>query len=652
MAFAIGLGILGSILIWVAAPYNNFVIGSSYITDSYLPIASLFLILLLVLVINPFLRRFAPRLSLRTPHLAIASGMFLMASVLPGQGLLRMLPYTSARIPMDVRNNRLLAEGYKQMHLPSWLFPDKIGFGADTPVSEYFMTQLPAGETIPWHAWLPPLAGWGMFLLFYWLLLIGLAMIVLPQWRKNERLPFPLLQFEQSLLETPEEGRLLAPLFRRRAFWIGTAVVFVLHLMVGLKLYFPESVPAIPLDWDLSSMFTEEPLIYLPGYIKRNQIYFIFLGMAFFMPSRIGFSIWFFVVAYAAYMVIGRAYFPPFYYETISDHRMGGMIALTVAIVWLGRAHWARVLRLLVRRARDADDERDQRAGWMFFGGCIGMFFWMVWIGVQPGWAVFFVAFGFMVSLLITRIVAETGMPFIRIDCGYKISLVKLAPMTWLNPVTLYFSTAVAMLFATASRVSACAMATHALGLDRDAKPRRQIWFALGLVGLMMVGLAICGAVNLEASYHHSMTLDGREQPISSWGTNRMANGHRDLIQWQSGQLSRPVYNQKRHILFGAGLAGALQWACLAMPRWPLHPIGLIMVNTFYSNEAWVSVFFGWLIRVLLLRYGGARLYRQTRPAIMGLIVGEVFAAVFWALIPAILVLLNHPYQPVQIQPY
>ncbi|NOY83036.1 MAG: hypothetical protein GXP31_18715 [Kiritimatiellaeota bacterium] len=603
---AVAIGLVGSILIWVAAPYNNFVIGSSYITDSYLPIASLFLGLFLVLLINPLLRRFAPRFSLRSPQLAVAFGMLLMASVLPGQGLLRMLPYTLARIPADVRDNRRLAEMYEKMDLPPSLFPDKIGFAQETPVSTSFLTELPPGQSIPWSAWLPPLVSWGTFLLFYWLMLIGLAMIVLPQWRHNERLPFPLLGLEQSMIETPEAGHWFSRMFRYKSFWIAAGAVLLLHVLAGWKQYNPDGVPAIPLNWDLSRLFTEEPLVYLPGYIKRNRIYFIFVGMAFFMPSRIGFSIWFFVVAYAAYIVIGRAYFPPFYYDTIGDHRMGGMLALTVAVVWLGRSQWARVLRLLVRRAHGPEDERDQRAGWMFFAGCAGMFFWMVWIGVQPGWALFFVAFGFMVSLLITRIVAETGMPFIRIDCGYRISLVKLVPMSWLNPVSLYFSTAIAMFFPTASRVSACTMAAHAVGLDRDASPKRQVRFALGLVALLLAGLVICGAVNLAASYHHSMTLDGREQPISSWGTNRMANAHRDLIQWQSGRLSRPVYNQKGHILFGIGLASALEWACLAMPRWPLHPIGLIMVNTFYANEAWVSVFFGWLVKVLLLRYGGA----------------------------------------------
>ena len=646
------IGLVGSILIWLATPYSNFVIGSSYIADSYLPIAALFVTLLLILGVNPLLRRFRPGWSLGRSQMALASGMMFVACVLPGQGLLRMLPYAIANVPLEVRGNKQLADGFKAMDLPPSLFPDTIRYGADTPVSQHFVTELPHGDSIPWAAWVPPLLSWGTFLLFCWLMMIGLALIVLPQWRRNERLPFPLLTVQQELVAEPEPGRYLPPLFRKRSFWVAAGIVLVLHVLSGLKQYNPEGIPAIPLNWNLSRLFTEEPLVYLPGHIRANRIYFIFLGVAFFMPSRIGFSVWFFVVAYAAYVVVGRAYVPPFYYSTIPDHRMGGMLILTLGVLWLGRAHWAHVFRCLFRRPKDDVERRDRRGGLMFAAGCAGMFGWLCWVGVQPLWALCFVGFGFMVSLLITRIVAETGMPFIRIDCGYHISLIKLLPISLVGPVALYFGPVMAMLFPTASRVGCATMATHALELDRKTTPSRQANIAVMLVGLLLIGLVVCGASHLHASYNHSMTLDGREQPINPWGVGWLKGANRDLVRWQSGQLNRPVYNQAGHIVFGAALAGALHWACLAMPQWPLHPIGLLMVHTFYSNEAWVSVFLGWLIKIALLRYGGSRLYRAAIPAILGLVMGEVFAAVLWALVPAVLVFLEQPYFPIQIQPY
>jgi hypothetical protein len=76
------------------------------------------------------------------------------------------------------------------------------------------------------------------------------------------------------------------------------------------------------------------------------------------------------------------------------------------------------------------------------------------------------------------------------------------------------------------------------------------------------------------------------------------------------------------------------------------------MVHTFYANEAWASVFLGWLLKALLLRYGGARLYRAARPAFMGMIVGEAFAAGFWALEAAVRIGAGVPFKVPQIQPY
>lgn len=649
---AILVGFLGSVLIWITTPYSNFIIHSSYIVDSFMPPAALAVILLLVLGVNPLLRLLSPPWALDRAQLATASGMMLVATHLPGQGLLRMLPYSIARVPVSVRTNARLAEVFEEMDIPSSLFPDQIGFGVDTPISDSFLAKLLPGEALPWAAWVPPLLAWGAFMLSVWLMMVGMAMIVLPQWRRNERLAFPLLTVYQSLIEPPGGKGIFAPLFRKRSFWIAAGAVLVLHLLAGFKVYNPDGIPAIPLNWNLSRFFTEEPLRHLPGHIKGNRIFFIFLGVAFFMPNRIGFSLWFFTIAYGIYQVVGNAYFPPYYGRAVMEHRMGATISMTLFVLWLGRAQWAHVFRCLLRPATTEADRRDRRSGAMFLLGCVGMFVWMVWIGVQVHWALFYVFFGFMITLIVTRIVAETGVPFIRLDCGYQISLLRLFPISWIGPVSLYFSYAMAMLFPTGSRVSAGTLAIHAIGLDERAPPKRQWRYAVVLVGLLLIGFAICGGVHVFNSYHHRATLDGEQQPISPWGTNRLEGGHQALLEWKSGRLSTPPYSQVGHLTFGAALAAVLQWLCLMTPRWPLHPMGLIMVHTFYANHMWVSVFLGWLIKVLLLRYGGPRVYRSAQPAFLGLIMGEVFAAVFWGVEPAVRVLLGLPYIAIPIQPY
>ena len=113
-----------------------------------------------------------------------------------------------------------------------------------------------------------------------------------------------------------------------------------------------------------------------------------------------------------------------------------------------------------------------------------------------------------------------------------------------------------------------------------------------------------------------------------------------------------PVYSRHGHIAFGAGLAAGLQWACLRMPKWPLHPVGLLLVFTYYGEQLWISVLIGWLLRSAFVFFGGARLYTAVRPIFLGLILGEVFAVVFWFFIPIILRMLGKTYYVLAILPY
>jgi uncharacterized protein DUF6785/uncharacterized protein DUF6784 len=659
------VGLIGSVIIWVAAPYNSFVMNSQFVADSFLPVLALFLLLLLVLVINPLFRKFTPKLALSRWQMAIVLGMMLVASSIPSSGMLRQLPYSIARVPYEVKSSEKLDRAYKEMDLPPSLFPDgdKMGYKAEVPAAEDYIRELPEGGSIPWKEWVGPLLSWGSFLICSWLMMIGLSLIVLPQWRRNERLPFPLLTVQDALIETPERGHLFAPLFRKRSFWIAAGVVFTLHFLVGMNKYYPNSVPAIPINWNLGNVFAGTMFRHLPGHIRAARLYFIFVGITFFMPNRIAFSIWFFELAYAIYGVFRIEFAPPYNHAIYYEHRVGAMLVLSIFILWLGRSHWLRVFRN-VWDARTPEDRRNRNAALMFSSGMIGMYAWLLWVGVMWGWALLYVGIGFMVSLLITRLVAETGMSFIRIDFRYTISAVKLAPMAMLNSVSLYFATVIAMLFPVASRTSTATLSTHALGLDEKAKPRFQTGMSWLFMIVLVIGLLSSGMVHLNANYNNAMPLDGADGPLSPWGTTRITQkAHPDLIEWQQKTapanpgvktdeyLTQTTYNQVGHLTFGAALCAALEWCCLRMPKWPLHPVGLIMNGTFYANQAWASVLLGWILKLLLVKYGGARLYRAAKPVFLGLIMGEVFAAVFWSLDPVVRILMDVPYKVIQVLP-
>jgi len=494
----LAIGLIGSVFIWVVTPYVNFLIDTGLISDSFLPVSSLFVILVLVLLINPVLRLISKlttgssrKLALDRRQLALVFSIVLMAAVVTSYGLLRHLPYSIAFNNTQINTNSALAESVEKVGVPESLFPDELGYGKDASASNYFLRKLPPGEEIPWHKWTGPLASWGVMALFSMAMMVGLAMVVLPQWRHNERLAFPLLGLQQRLLEPPEEGRLVGELFRKKSFWIAAGVVVFLYCLQGANLYMPTKVPAIPLKWNLSSLFTEGVLQHVDDTsgIKTNQIVFLIVGVTFFMPSRIGFSIVFFHLLYVAYAVVNEAYYPPYNTGVIGDQHTGSLVALAVGVLWLGRSRWGRVYRAMFRRSKSDDDCYNRAAGWTLAIGFAGAAGWLVWIGVQPVAAVAFVAVGFMASLVIARLVAETGIPFMSIQCAGVHHLIRILPVSWLSGPTVLFSMVPTLFFQDSSRISATGLGTHALGMDEDANPRRRARLGWVLLGVMMLGV-------------------------------------------------------------------------------------------------------------------------------------------------------------------
>jgi hypothetical protein len=69
---------------------------------------------------------------------------------------------------------------------------------------------------------------------------------------------------------------------------------------------------------------------------------------------------------------------------------------------------------------------------------------------------------------------------------------------------------------------------------------------------------------------------------------------------------------------------------------WFPHPIGYVMwMGPYPLVQLWFSFFLGWLAKVLIVKFGGARIYMTTKRLFIGLVVGEACATIFWKLIAA-----------------
>ncbi|MBI2300405.1 MAG: hypothetical protein HYU66_15920, partial [Armatimonadetes bacterium] len=65
-------------------------------------------------------------------------------------------------------------------------------------------------------------------------------------------------------------------------------------------------------------------------------------------------------------------------------------------------------------------------------------------------------------------------------------------------------------------------------------------------------------------------------------------------------------------------------FACrIRIAGFPLHPVGYAVSSSWSLDQVWLSLSIAWLCKVLIVRYGGLKLYRQAIPFALGLIMGD-----------------------------
>jgi hypothetical protein len=105
--------------------------------------------------------------------------------------------------------------------------------------------------------------------------------------------------------------------------------------------------------------------------------------------------------------------------------------------------------------------------------------------------------------------------------------------------------------------------------------------------------------------------------------------------------------------------------------RFPLHPIGyiIILLSTFFTwiqpyfkspagfsdagqetSWLWGSAFVAWLIKKLIIKYGGMNTYKKAKPLFIGLVVGAVFCVFAWNIVDLI-VSIQGAYLPEGVEP-
>lgn len=418
-ARSIVLGLLGVIAINATTPYNDYVLNNTYLVGNNLPLAAVVMIFVFALLVNGPLSRFAPRRAFQSGEMAIMFTLWLVGCAVPSSGLMRYLPGSLIGPIRQAQSRPEYLQLLEDLNLPQWLLPQFAGEGPRDWIKDPIVTGFYQGWSydgpIPMAAWVQPALTWGVFLFALWGSLILMVVLLRRQWFENERLPFPLVKIQMALLEQPKPGRWLNPIFNR-AFWIAFIGIFVVRGWNGLAEYDPGHFPVIPTGFNMSGVLSEHPWDVIDSRVKSSSIYFVAVGVTFFLSTPIAFSMWFFIILLQLYrMWLGSIGGDPAV-PGLRDVHLGGALAYAALIFWIGRHHWKLVLAQAFRGHRPGEPEETYLSYAAAFWGLVAcaavMVVWLWFAGAGLGAAVVIVLMLLLLFIVITRIIAETGLVF------------------------------------------------------------------------------------------------------------------------------------------------------------------------------------------------------------------------------------------------
>jgi hypothetical protein len=670
-------GVVG--ICWLT-PYNDYVLNNTFLVGNNLPLGLMLLTLAFVVLINGPLHRYAPRHALGGGEMAVAFSMILVGCALPSSGLMRYLP-GSLIGPFDhARSKPHYRAVLDALHLPDWIWPTFTGASVNErmndPVVTGYVGRWTAEELpIPYAAWVTPIVAWGIFVFVLFGALMCTVVLVRRQWHVNERLPFPLAQIQLALIEPPRPGRWLNATLSRRAFWVAFGLVLFVRTWNGCAVYWPRSFPEIPMGYNFLGLTAQRPLSYVSWYVRVSTIYVAVVGVSYFLSTPVAFSLWFFFILDQVYkMSLGVAGGDPKRPGAWDEH-FGGVLAFALVILWIGRHHWRLVIAQAVRGARPGEPRGrylSHRTAFWGLVACAGMMVaWLALAGASVIGAALIVGLLLLLFLVITRIIAETGLVYGQLLVPIYKPWQLLSMYGWSKPVSLetFYLSGMLQTQHYDMREPMPVYASHALRLNDestfagreetvaaadDRRTRNAGRMVLGALALaLLVAYPVSFASVLFYEYRYAATLDERgASPINENGLTDKPDRYllKPTADYQRGTNYVP-HEPLAHITAGFGITAALAFLRFKFAWWPLHPIGFLMIPTTPLELMWFSIMLGWLCKVVILKFGGSSLYQNARPFFLGIILGECAAAGVWLIVGIVLSTMGVTYRAVNIMP-
>ena len=591
-------------------------------------------ILFIITLLNMACRRLTPRRSLNQPEMMVVYTLLSISSVVAGVGHMGFFtPFLTAPFWYATPTNGWRGFWYL---LPPYIGPRDPGVlkGFYLGHSTFFRRDVMA-------AWALPLVVWGIFFLVLLWTTLCLSAILRRRWAEEEHLPFPVLALP---LEMTREG---GPLYRNWALWAGFAIPAFLHSLNSMQSINP-TLPFLHIS-SLHDAVTDVPL-QVP-YTGMDTLFYLVhasgLGFGYLINTDVSFSLWFFYVLKKVLDVWGvaenwrdpshgwfgdnAAQFPYTGYQG-----MGAWLALGLTTLWAGRGYF----RDYLQRARRGDptgidrgealSARSAVAGFLIGFLALSAFVWSM--GGSWWLPAAFLGIYLLLMVALSRIRAETA--------------VLSTELVWINPQTILpLLTGTEALSRTdlahMGMLSWFNLDYRAAGMPHELEGMVGLGRARGrlhpLVGaiLLAAGVALVTALVWDLQMYYVNGADTGK--VNAWRvTSKGEEAWNGLQNW--------LHNPKPPDAVGiAGMAVgfAVTFLLSAMRQrfmgFPLHPAAYVLNTSFANDFFWLDMFLAWLIKTLILRYGGMAMYRRALPFFLGLILGDFVVGSAWSIVGTVL---------------
>jgi len=594
-------------------------------------------ILFVLCLLNLWAARVRREWALDRAELTVVYVMLVMSCVLAGHDMLQNLfgaithPFYFATPENDYQ--RLFFQ-----YLPRWLLiEDK------EALQDFYRGGVDPWSTGLWRAWVLPLTMWAVFLGVLFAMMVSVTTILRRAWTENEKLVFPLIQLPVAMAAGARDGGI----FRTRALWFGFATAAGLTAFNGLHTLFPQ-VPWIPVikQYDIGRYFQTPPWNALAG--TNIAMYPFAIGLAFFIPLDLSFSCWFFFVLRKLFQVLGRVQgwdgaaargFPYF-----GEQAAGAWIALGLVTI-LGARHYLKDVWLKawgMREGADPAESREYRIAIITVAlGTVFLAFWSLLLGIKWWVALLFFGIYLLLSLTLTRVRAELGTPHEIYFVNPHDILVRIFGSTLIGPqsltaiCTMYWFNRCVRCHPMPNMMESFKMAEYARMSHRKMIGVIVLALAVGMVVTYWANLQICYSEGASAKCLGFKWWLGTESY-----SNRLANWLRSpvsgLPEWFRDR-SDPAIVNVLYMLGGFAMVFGLKFMRAASVEWPFHPAGYALAVSYAMDYFWFAFFISWVIKALIVRYGGMPFHNRAVPFMLGLILGDYVMGSIWAIIGPVL---------------